>query len=76
MREIKEKDLNQNIKIDITLKELDVIRACLTFADHSRVEPVLKNRGIKYELQERFALIKDCRSILESHGALIRSDEA
>ena len=36
----------------------------------------LKNRGIKYELQERFALIKDCRSILESHGALIRSDEA
>lgn len=76
MREIKEKDLNQNIKIDITLKELNIIRACLTFADHSRVAPVLKDRGIKYELQERFALLKDCRSILESHGALTGSGEA
>lgn len=33
MREIKETDLNQSIRIEMTLKELDIVRLCLSIAD-------------------------------------------
>lgn len=29
MRELKETDLNQSIRIEMTLKELDIVRLCL-----------------------------------------------
>ena len=50
MREIKEIDLNQNVKIDITLKELDVIRVCLAVANDYEIASVFESvidTGIK-----------------------------
>lgn len=76
MREIKEIDLNQNVKIDITLKELDVIRVCLAVANDSEIASVFESGNIKYESQEKYTLIKDCRNILESYRVLRKSDEA
>lgn len=76
MREIKEIDLNQNVKIDITLKELDVIRVCLAVANDSEIASVFESSNIKYESQEKYTLINDCRNILESYGVLRKSDEA
>lgn len=54
MREIKEIDLNQNVKIDITLKELDVIRVCLAVANDSEIASVFESGNIKYESQEKY----------------------
>lgn len=76
MREIKEIDLNQNVKIDITLKELDVIRVCLAVANDSEIASVFESSNIKYESQEKYTLMNDCRNILESYGVLRKSDEA
>ena len=75
MREIKETDLNQSIKIEMTLKELDVIRVCLAVANDSKIASVFESGNIKYESQEKYTLIIDCRNILESYGVLRKSDE-
>ena len=75
MKEIKEIDLNQNVKIDITLKELDIIRLGLAVANDSEIVSFFKSGKRKYEPQEKYALIRDCRDILESYGVLRKSDE-
>lgn len=76
MREIKEIDLNQSIRIEATLKELDIIRACLAIADSNVLKSGFREAGIGFESSEKYVLIKNCRDILESYGALRKSDEA
>lgn len=75
MREIKETDLNQSIRIEVTLKELDIVRLCLSIADSDDLKSLFKGAGIKFELSEKYLLIKSCRDILESYGVLRKSDE-
>jgi hypothetical protein len=79
MREIKEAGLNQSIRIEMTLKELDIVRVCLAIADGDVLESLFKEAGIKFESSEKYLLIKSCRDILESYGVLRilrKSDEA
>lgn len=79
MREIKETDLNQRIRIEVTLKELDIVRVCLAIADGDVLESLFKEAGITFESSEKYLLIKSCRDILESYVVLRilrKSDEA
>lgn len=76
MREIKETDLNQSIRIEMTLKELDIVRLCLSIADSNVLKSGFREAGIKFESSEKYLLIKSCRDILESYGILGKSDEA
>ena len=62
MREIKEADLNQSIRIEMTLKELDL-------------KSGFREAGIKFESSEKYLLIKSCQDILQSYGVLGKSDE-
>lgn len=70
MREIKETDLNQSIRIEMTLKELDIVRLCLAIADSDDLKSGFREAGIKFESSEKYTLIKDCRKILEHYGVL------
>ena len=76
MREIKEIDLNQSIRIEVTLKELDIVRLCLSVADNNDLKSGFREAGIKFESSEKYILIQNCRNILESYGVLRKSDEA
>ncbi len=76
MREIKETDLNQSIRIEVTLKELDIVRLCLSIANSNDLKSGFREAGIKFESSEKYVLIKNCRDILESYGVLRKSDEA
>lgn len=76
MREIKEIDLNQSIRIEVTLKELDIVRLCLSIADSNALKSNFREVGIKFESSEKYVLIKNCQDILESYGVLRKSDEA
>ena len=76
MREIKEIDLNQSIRIEITLKELDIVGVCLAIADSNVLKSSFRESGIVFESSEKYVLIKNCRDILESYGVLRKSDEA
>jgi hypothetical protein len=75
MREIKETDLNQSIRIEMTLKELDIVRLCLSIADSNDLKSGFREAGIKFESSEKYLLIKSCRDILEGYGVLRKSDE-
>lgn len=75
MRELKETDLNQSIRIEMTLKELDIVRLCLATADNNDLKSGFREAGIKFESSEKYLLIKSCRDILESYGVLRKSDE-
>lgn len=75
MREIKEADLNQSIRIEMTLKELDIVRLCLTIADSNDLKSGFREAGIKFESSEKYLLIKSCQDILQSYGVLGKSDE-
>ena len=75
MREIKETDLNQSIRIEMTLKELDIVRLCLTIADSDDLKLGFREAGIKFESSEKYLLIKSCQDILQSYGVLGKSDE-
>ena len=46
MREIKETDLNQSIRIEMTLKELDIVRLCLAIADSDDLKSGFREAGI------------------------------
>lgn len=75
MREIKETDLNQSIRIEMTLKELDIVRLCLVIADSDDLKSGFRESGIKFESSEKYLLIKRCQDILQSYGVLGKSDE-
>lgn len=75
MREIKETDLNQSIRIEMTLKELDIVRLCLGIADSDDLKSGFREAGIKFESSEKYLLIKSCQDILQSYGVLGKSDE-
>lgn len=75
MREIKETDLNQSIRIEMTLKELNIVRLCLVIADSDDLKSGFREAGIKFESSEKYLLIKSCQDILQSYGVLGKSDE-
>ena len=75
MREIKETDLNQSIRIEMTLKELDIVRLCLVIADSDDLKSGFRESGIKFESSEKYLLNKSCQDILQSYGVLGKSDE-
>ncbi len=75
MRELKQTDLNQSIRIEMTLKELDIVRLCLAITDNNDLKSGFREAGIKFESSEKYLLIKSCRDILESYGVLRKSDE-
>jgi hypothetical protein len=75
MREIKETDLNQSIRIEMTLKELDIVRLCLVIADSDDLKSGFREAGIKFESSEKYLLVKSCQDILQSYGVLGKSDE-
>lgn len=75
MREIKEVDLNQSIRIEMTLKELDIVRLCLVIADSDDLKLGFREAGIKFESSEKYLLIKSCQDILQSYGVLGKRDE-
>lgn len=54
MRKIKETDLNQSIRIEMTLKELDIVRLCLVIADSDDLKSGFRESGIKFESSEKF----------------------
>lgn len=70
MRELKATDINQSIRIEVTLKELDIIRVCLAMADSNDLKSSFREAGIKFESSEKYILINDCRKILEHYGVL------
>lgn len=75
MKEIKEINLKHTVKIEISLKELDVIRICLATADGNNIKSYLDNAGIEFESSEKYELMKDCRRILERYGVLEKRND-